>query len=72
MAGAPLVNNVVKCELKPIDWNDYEVAFNAEEQARLREAFSDGVCDWSKPGVFAGPYQGTWLSFGPSDVNRVE
>ena len=72
VAGSPLANNVVKCELKPIDWNDYGVSFSAEEQSRINEIFTDGVCDWSKPGVYQEDLQGTWLSFGPSDVNRVQ
>lgn len=72
VAGGPLANNIVKCELKPINWADYGVTFTAEEQARLQEIFADGVCDWSKPGVYQEPLQGTWLSFGPSSVNRVE
>ncbi|HJN92821.1 MAG TPA: DUF6351 family protein, partial [Dehalococcoidia bacterium] len=72
VAGAPLANNVVKCQLKPVDSSGYGVTFTAEEQSRLQEMFSDGVCDWSKPGVYDGPYAGTWLSFGPSNVNRVD
>ena len=72
VAGAPLANNVVKCQLKPIDWSDYEVSFSTEEQSRLQAVFSAGVCDWSKPGVYQESLQGTWLSFGPSEVNRVE
>ena len=72
VAGAPLANNIVKCQLKPINWTDYGVTFTAGEQSRLQEIFADGVCDWSRPGIYQEPLQGTWLSFGPSNVNRVE
>ncbi len=70
VAGGPLTNDVLKCELKPIDPSDYGVSFGAEEMARLEAIFPDGVCDWSKPGVGQVPNTRTWLSYGPSPVNR--
>lgn len=69
VAGGPLSNDVLKCQLKPIDDNDYAVSFSDAEKARLQAIFSAGVCDWSKPGVEQQVNQ-TWLSFGPSPVNR--
>ena len=71
VAGEPLANDVVKCQLKPIAAADYEVEFTAAELARLEKIFPEGVCDWSKPDVYDG-YLGTWRSFGPSTVNRVQ
>ena len=71
VAGAPLANNIVKCGLKPISPDDYAVTLGADERARLERIFPDGVCDWSQPGQYAGDLRGTWLSFGPSPVNRV-
>lgn len=71
VAGAPLSNDIVKCELKPIDWSDYNVAFTTDERTRLQAIFPQGVCDWSKPDVYREPLAGTWLSVGPSNVNRV-
>lgn len=71
VADEPLANNVVKCQLKPVAASDYQVEFTAAELARLEKAFPEGVCDWSKPDVYAG-YMGTWRSFGPSPVNRVQ
>lgn len=68
VAGGPLTNDVLKCQLKPIDPADYAVEFTSEEQARLTAIFPDGVCDWSLPGVGQQTNQ-TWLSFGPSPVN---
>ncbi|HYI95996.1 MAG TPA: DUF6351 family protein [Bryobacteraceae bacterium] len=70
-AGMPLANDVVKCQLKPIDEADYVVGFTPAEMERLRSIFPDGVCDYSKPGIEQRPLRGTWLSFGPSPVNRV-
>ncbi len=72
VAGAPLANNVVKCALKPISSDDYAVNFTPDERARLERSFPDGVCDWSRHGMYAGDLRGTWLSFGPSPVNKVQ
>jgi hypothetical protein len=70
VAGAPIALDIVKCKLKPVDMADYEVAFTSQQRARLRAVFPDGVCDWSKRGVYqvkAVP----WASYGPSPVNQV-
>lgn len=52
VAGGPLVENILKCQLKPLDADDYSpVIFSDAQLARLQAAFPEGVCDWSKPGV---------------------
>ena len=71
VAGAPLENDVVTCRLKPLDPVDYEVAFTPAEWAELETVFPEGVCDWSAPDAHGAEHQGTWLSFGPSEVNRA-
>jgi len=63
VAGGPLANDIIKCQLKEPDPSDYAVAFTDVELARLGRIFPDGVCDWSRPGVEQRPLQGTWLSF---------
>jgi len=69
-AGVSLASNNLKCQLKPVDLNDYKVAFNAADLSRLRSVFPSGVCDFTKPGVsFAKVVP--WASFGPSKVNLV-
>ena len=35
---------------KPIQAADYKVQFTADELARLKKVFPDGVCDWSRTG----------------------
>ena len=65
VAGEPLAENVLKCQLKPLDFRDYPVTFTLAEQVELRAAFPDGVCDYSRLGVGQQPPLGTWLSFGP-------
>jgi hypothetical protein len=72
VTGGPLANDVFKCELKPLDRMDYQVDFTDGEWARLGRIFPEGVCDWTRPGVGQVPQVGTWLSFGPSSVNRYD
>jgi hypothetical protein len=72
VAGGPLANHIVKCQLKRLDFDEYAVNFNADQRRQLQRMFPDGVCDWEEPGVAQRPPQGVWLSFGPSPVNRVK
>ena len=52
VAGGPLTENILKCQLKALNAADYLPAtFSAAQLARLYATFPDGVCDWSKPGI---------------------
>ena len=52
VAGGPLAENILKCQLKPLVFTDYTgITFTAGQQARLNAVFPTGVCDWSQPGV---------------------
>ena len=52
VAGGPIAENILKCQLKPLVFTDYTgITFTAGQQARLNALFPNGVCDWSKPGV---------------------
>jgi hypothetical protein len=52
VAGGPVSENILKCQLKPIDVKDYAPAVLSEDQLkRLAKVFPDGVCDFDKPGV---------------------
>jgi hypothetical protein len=70
VAGGPLANDVLKCQLKRLDRRDYQLQFTDAEWNRLQRIFPDGVCDWSKPGVGQVAHSRTWISYGPSPVNR--
>jgi hypothetical protein len=63
VAGAPLTNDIIKCQLKPINYADYEVSFTEAQKARLKTIFPSGVCDFSKPGVGQGPIKGTYQRY---------
>ncbi len=49
VAGAPVANDIMKCQLKPVAMGDYKATFTAAQRERLKEVFPQGVCDWSKP-----------------------
>jgi len=52
VAGGPLAENILKCQLKPINVADYAPAvLTPAQQTRLAAVFPGGVCDWTKPGV---------------------
>src|SRR5258706_6998157 len=52
VAGGPLAENILKCQLKPLNSADYApLVLSSEHLARLHAVFPDGVCDWDQPGV---------------------
>ena len=52
VAGGPLSENILKCQLKPLNSADYAPhVFSPTQWARLQAAFPDGVCDWDQSGV---------------------
>ena len=63
VAGSPVAGDVIKCQLKPIDSEDYKVHFTTAEMSRLKIIFPSGVCDWSKPGFEERALAGTWLTY---------
>lgn len=62
VAGAPLTGDVLKCQLRAIQRNDYSGASDAQ-YARLNAVFSSGVCDFTKPSVGAAPLLSPWLTY---------
>jgi hypothetical protein len=63
-AGAPLINNRLKCQRTPVNVKQYKVKFTAAQASRLRQVFPSGVCDWRKPGVGQVPLAATWINYG--------
>src|SRR5438105_1956677 len=63
VAGAPAIDDVFKCALKPVDPADYNPALNAAQLAMVRSVFPTGVCDFTKPGIGKVPLANTWLSY---------
>ena len=69
VAGGPLAEDVLKCQLKPLKRSDYTATFSDAQWSRLDKVFAGGVCDWSKPGV-AMQRSTPWRTFanGPGGV----
>lgn len=61
-AGGPLADNILKCQLTPLDRSDYTVDFTNAQWERLRKVFAAGVCDYRKPAVAQQPSV-PWLTF---------
>jgi len=70
VAGGPLAENVLKCQLRPIHRTDYSpIELTDDQFNRLKAVFPDGVCDFSKPGVAQQPAVGPLdFSAGPGGV----
>ncbi len=82
VAGGPLSEDILKCQLKAIDPGDYApVVLSPAQMTRLQTAFPDGVCDWSRPGVgqqdaispltFAAGPGGQPLPAAPAQSSRI-
>lgn len=63
VAGSPIRNDVLKCQLKPVDASDYPEPLSSNLMARLKTVFPDGVCDWTKPGVGQTKQVGVWVKY---------
>lgn len=68
VAGAPLRDDVLKCQKTPVAASVFARAVTDEQVDRLRQVFPDGVCDWSKPSIGNVALEGTWLTFDRTDV----
>ncbi len=69
VAGGPVTNDVLKCQLKPLSRLDYKVSFTDAQWARLQNTFASGVCDYSKRGVGQGKPK-PWLTFADGPGGR--
>ena len=60
---SPLTNDVLKCQLKPINYAEYKATFTVAQKARMAAIFPAGVCDFSKPGVEQVLLKGTYRRY---------
>lgn len=65
MAGLPLVNDVLKCQLKRVSAADDAVTVASAELARLQTLFPSAVCDRGKPGAVQEALRGSYLRLPP-------
>ena len=62
-AGESLVDNAMACHRQQLNPHDYAVTFTSDQWARLKAAFPNGVCDWSKEPIGWLPKSTPWLTF---------
>ncbi len=67
-AGQPLANDILKCQLKPINQSEYGVSLTGPQLARLQAIFPQGTCDNTKPGVEFEISRKTWRTLPASTV----
>ena len=69
-AGMPITHDVWSCQRTPLREFDYgSVTFTEQQLGRLEEAFPDGVCDYSQPGIGMQPNEG-WLTYAAGPGGR--
>ncbi len=62
-AGEPHTDDILDCQLKPLDRASYlPVTFTDAQWQELEQAFPTGVCDYSKPSVGQAPTT-TWMTY---------
>jgi hypothetical protein len=64
VAGMPMTDDIIRCQLKPVDPADYGGRLGEPELAELREIFPDGVCDFSRPAAEDVEQSLPWPSLG--------
>jgi hypothetical protein len=70
MAGGPLSEDVLKCQLRSLRRSDYPASMTAAQWRALKMVFPTGVCNYSKHSVGWTAHSRTWLSFGDSTLYR--
>ncbi len=68
-AGGPLADDILQCSLRAPQRTDYRVPFTDAQWTALTATFPNGVCDYTKPGIFQGP-SSPWLTFADGPGGR--
>src|SRR5581483_9202619 len=68
MAGGPVAEDVLKCQLRPLRRSDYPAKMTPAEFAALEQVFPDGVCNYSKHSVGYTKHSRTWVSYGDTTL----
>ena len=62
-AAQPISEDILKCQLQPLQMNGYEQQLTDNQFARLQTVFPDGVCDYSQPGSMQQEGVGDWQAW---------
>jgi len=63
VAGAPIMGDVLKCALKPVDAKDYQQPLDDAQLAHLKKIFPGGACNFDRPGVGQVALSQTWIAY---------
>lgn len=63
VAGGPVSEDVLKCQVRPLDRARYKQPLTDAQWSRLEAVFPQGVCDFSRPGVGYERLSATWLHY---------
>ena len=63
VAGAPAIDDVFKCTLKPVNAADYNSPLSSAQLAAVSSIFPNGVCDFAKAPAGKVPLADTWLAY---------
>ncbi len=64
VAGMPMTDDIIRCQLRPVDAADYAGALSDAQIDEVREIFPDGVCDFTKPAAEDVEHSLIWPSIG--------
>ncbi len=64
VAGMPLSDDIIKCQLKPVSTADYAATLTESQLGEIRTIFPGGVCDYSKPAAGDVEKSLIWPSLG--------
>lgn len=70
VAGMPMSDDVIKCQLKPVDPSDYTRALTSAQLAQVMEVFPDGVCDYTRPAAGDVERSLIWPSIGGRELTQ--
>lgn len=70
VAGMPMSDDIIRCQLKPVDAADYAGTLSEAQLNEVREIFPDGVCDFSKPAAEDVERSMIWPTLGGSRLQE--
>lgn len=68
VAGMPLSDDIVKCQLKPVTASDYGAALSEAQLSEIASIFPQGVCDYSKPALADVAKSLLWITLGAEEL----
>ena len=70
-AGEPFTDDIMKCQLKPLEPGDYPgITFTSAQWTALQQTFPTGVCDWKRSGVEQQPNP-VWMTYQHADGSVI-